>query len=99
MRKSMFVLLGVAINFAMPAFALSVKNLSGVQQSLVLEQGNNRQAVTIDKGETRYITGGDMMLTMPGQKPKYVKFEEEYVIWPDGKLIIQKRQKTKGGSR
>lgn len=97
-KRVLFAVIAVVMATS-PAYALSIKNLSGTQQTLVMEQGGHRQAITLAPSATQYLVGGDMTLAMPGQRPQQAKFEEEYVIWPDGQMIIQKRQKVKGGIR
>lgn len=99
MRNLFLLCTVITVLIVNPAYALSIKNLSGTQQVLVMEQGGQRQAITLMPNDTHYLVGGDMTLTMPGKPAKQVKFEEEYVIWPDGQMIIQKRQKVKGGRR
>lgn len=81
------------------AHALTVKNLSDSTHVIVIERGGNMQEIVLPPKASRHFTGGDMVLHMPGQRPIQAEFLNEYAIWPDGKLIIQRRQKIKGMSR
>ena len=97
MRILKISLLTMLATLAMnPAYALSIKNLSGSTQVVTIEQGGATRDVIIEKGRTYRYQGGDVVLMMPGQRPKQTDFYEDYVIWPDGKLILQRINKTKG---
>lgn len=93
------ILAVMASVYALPAQALSIRNLSGEMQMMTLEQGSHKKELVLPPNDTRYFVGGDMVLTLQDQEPRSVKFEEEYVIWPDGELILQKSVKTKGSAR
>lgn len=96
--KTFFLTATLAALAAFPAHALSIKNLSGTTQALVLEQGGNRMELILGAGQTRYLQGGPYIAHLPGQPSKEVKFDEEYVIWPSGKMHIQRRLKAAGAS-
>lgn len=95
MRNFMMMFLGVLLAMS-PAHALSIKNLSGSTQVVTIEQGGAMRQVIIEPNRTFRYHGGDVTLMMPGQRPKQTDFYEEYVIWPDGKLILQRLNKSKG---
>lgn len=84
---------------ATPASALGIRNLSGESQVLVMEQSGNRDSVVLNAGQSLYLMTGTMQLSVAGKHPVTARFDEEFVIWPGGDLIIQKRQKTMGVSR
>lgn len=92
------VFLAMAL-LAAPAHAVTVRNLSDSTQAVIVEQGSGRHELILPPGGVRYYTGGAVILTVSGQRPVRADFQDEYAIWPDGKLIIQRRQKTKGTSR
>lgn len=97
MRASILFIL--ALLAAMPAHALSIRNLTDTTQVVVMEQGGQRFEMILPPKTTRYYQGGDVTLHKVGQPPIRADFMNEYAIWPDGKLIIQRRQKVKGISR
>lgn len=84
---------------ASPASALGIRNLSGESQVLVMEQSGNRDSVVLEEGQSLYLMTSTMQLSIAGKRPVTARFDEEFVIWPGGDLIIQKRQKTMGISR
>lgn len=94
--KCIVTLVVLAALAAAPAQALSIKNLSGEAQTLQMEQGGTTQSLHIPANATRYLMGDNIMLTLGRQHSVSAKFDEEYAIWPDGTLMIQRRLKAKG---
>jgi hypothetical protein len=91
----------LAMMMALPATsaqALSIRNLSGEMQRLTLTQGGNSQELVLPAGDTRYFVGNGMTLTLPGQPSVNAGYEDDYVIWPDGQIILQKTQKAKSSA-
>lgn len=97
--KAFLTVAALAAITAFPAHALNIKNLSGTRQTVVLEQGSSHMELVLEAGQTRYLQGGPFKASLPTQKPIEVRFDEEYVIWPSGKMIIQRQLKNAGGSR
>lgn len=91
MKKVIWIILAVA-GFAMPVQAAAIRNLSGEAQALTILQGGERETVQIEDGRTYRRVGANMILELAGNAPVRVDDpHQEYVIWPDGKLIIQRR--------
>lgn len=97
MHKLVVFLMLVVV--ATPAYAANIRNLSGREQVVVLEQGGSRTEVTIPAGRTIYYTGTDMLVYLPNQKPVDAKFDEEFVIWPSGRMMIQRQMKNRGNGQ
>lgn len=97
--KFLMMVLAAAVLLAAPAHAVSIKNLSGSTQVVVVEQGGETRNITLTPNQTIRIHGADVTLAMPGQRPKQTDFYEDYTIWGDGKLVIQRINKIKGGAR
>lgn len=89
----------VMVLMATPAYAVNIRNLSGREQVVVLEQGGSRTEVTIPAGRTIYYTGTDMLVYLPNQEPVDAKFDEEYAIWPSGRMMIQRQIKNRGNGQ
>lgn len=89
----------VALLTAFPAYALTIRNLSGSTQVIIVEQGGAAEEVIIQPGETAHRLGGGLALMMPGHTLRNVDSFDEYAIWPDGALTIQKRQHVKNEVR
>ena len=96
--KYIVLMLTIALVTA-PASALGIRNRSGEAQVLVMEQNGKRDSVVLEAGRSLYLMTNTMQLSVAGERPVTARFDEEYVIWPGGDLIIQKRQKTMGISR
>ena len=94
-----FSLFLMAALLAAPAHAVTLRNLSDQTQVVMVEQGGAKQEAILPPKASRHFMGGDVTLVKPGQRPVHADFQDEYAIWPDGKLIIQRRQKVKGMSR
>lgn len=82
-----------------PAYAVTVRNLSDTPKVVIVEQGGNAQEITLEPGGIHRHIGGDVSLQVPGQSPIHTDFYEEYAIWPDGKLILQKLHRGRGQAR
>lgn len=96
--KYIIMMLTIAV-MASPASALGIRNRSGEAQVLVMEQNGQRESVVLEAGRSLYLMTSTMKLSVAGERPVNARFDEEYVIWPGGDLILQKRQKTMGISR
>lgn len=79
-----------------PVQAFTVTNLSGQPQQIVVDEGGAQTPVTLAPGQVYRRSGGDVMVLTPTRDPVQAKFDEEYAIWPNGMMYIQKRQRNKG---
>lgn len=96
MRSVLFI---IAVLIAAPAHALSIRNLSDTTKVVVITQGGQHQEVILPPKATRHFYGGGMTLSMPGKHPIRADFTDEYAIWPDGTLSIQRRNTVRGRVR
>ncbi|MCH2546678.1 MAG: hypothetical protein MK052_03585 [Alphaproteobacteria bacterium] len=97
--KLIIVMVFGGVLLAPQAQALSIKNLSGAKQTVVIEQAGQHIEIPIAANQTRYLSGGDVQIALKGKRFVQTKNEEEYTIWPDGSLIIQRINKARSGSR
>lgn len=80
-----------------PAQAFTVKNLSEIDQVIEVEQyGRTWQPVIAPGGVYRFYAG-PARIGKPGKRLVPAEQWDEYAIWPDGLLSIQRRHKIKGG--
>lgn len=89
----------VMVLMASPAYAVTVRNLSDVEKTILIEQGGHVQEITLEPGGFHRHVGGNVSLRVPGQSPIHTDFYEEYAIWPDGGLILQKLHRGRGQAR
>lgn len=96
--RGVMAFLAVAL-LAAPANAVSIRNFTDEPQTLTIEQGRATQEITLPpRGVYRY-NGGGIWLQREGRPRLYADFYDEFAIWPDGTMRIQRRIKSKGGSR
>ena len=90
-------LCGVMIAVLLPfqALAFSVKNLSGEPQTLYVNQAGKELALHLEPNEVRHYFGENARIYMEGGEPAYAHYMDQYIIWPEGKLRVQKRQKNR----
>ena len=92
-----YLVMAFLMLFASPAHAVTIKNLSGSTQVVVVEHGGASDEIVLEPGQSHHRFGAGIALMMPGQRPiRNVDPYDQYAIWPEGKLYIQKRQAIKG---
>ena len=97
MKSFLFFLSLVMVS--MPAYAVAVRNLSGQPQVLEVEHGGQQFQVTIEDGKLYRRYGEAISINLPGNRPRFTENYEEYTIWQDGTLAIQRINQSKGLSR
>ncbi|MGB1540521.1 MAG: hypothetical protein ACPG80_06130 [Rickettsiales bacterium] len=81
--------------FALPAYAVTVKNLTDEPKAIVIEIAREQRKVIIEPGSIyRYHSGG-VKVGVPGKSLTYADPWDEYALWPDGTFAIQKRNKNR----
>ncbi len=88
LRWNSFWLLCVMMPSA--AQALAITNLSGVPQTVEIHDGDNFVPQLIAEGATLRLIG--RYEVRMNDSIKTIERDEEYVIWPDGRLQPQKKR-------
>lgn len=93
MKHLFWVMVAVLLPFQASAF--SVKNLSGEPQTLYVDQGGTVTPLHLQPNEVRHYFGENTRIFMEGERPTYAHYMDQYIIWPEGKLHVQRRQKNR----
>lgn len=79
----------VVMMVALPAHALKVTNLDSIAWPVVLHDAGTTRQVTLKPGQSMYTPGYAIRLNLPGKPEQLSHRNDEYVIWPHGRLLIQ----------
>ena len=93
-----FLLFTAFLLVALPAHAIRVMNLDKVPQTLLVNNGGELKEIPLEPNAF-YNTYGPMVKIGVKGKKRLLRADpfSDYVIWPGGKLILQRRHDVHTG--
>ena len=88
--KRIFALASLLALTVTPAFAISVVNLDKIERKVIINNGGEVNEVVLIPNQVYRAYGPFMTLRVEGGAEMRSDDNDEYVIWPNGRLAIQK---------